>query len=75
MSEKFVEITVTIERTYLVPMIDAKRTAINGWTVDEVIKDWFTDYDINRHHASRDTHRLGGGETITRVVHSGRTDA
>jgi hypothetical protein len=65
--ERYATITVTVEMPYVVRMIDNERTEINGYTVQEVIDAWFTNYDINRSHASRDCHRLGGGLTIVGV--------
>ena len=59
--QKFKQVTVTVEITYLIPMYDEQHTQINGWTVDEVVRDWFERYDLNQHHASRDAHRVGGG--------------
>lgn len=57
-------IFVTVEIPYVVPMIDGTRTEINGWTVDKVVADWFQHHNINSHHATRDSHRLGGGMKI-----------
>jgi hypothetical protein len=61
----FKEIVVTVEVTYLIPMMkDGTRTEINGWTIEEVARDWFDRYDINSSHATRDSHRLGNGTRI-----------
>ncbi len=61
--KKAIEIVVTMEVSYIVPMHDTNHTEINGWTVEEVARDWF-ERDINSHHATRDSHRLGNGKRI-----------
>lgn len=53
-------IRVIIEEDFMVPIHDDKRTNINGWTIDEVIEDWFKRYGLDSHHATRDSHRIGG---------------
>lgn len=57
-------IIVTTEVAYVIPVMDDGRTAINGWTLEEVARDWFERYDINSHHATRESHRLGNGRRI-----------
>lgn len=59
---EFAEIKVVVEQTYLVPVINGK--TLNGWTIDELTKDWFQRHDINAHHASRSAYKLGGGDKI-----------
>lgn len=39
-------------------MIDPKILKANGWTVEQLMVDWFR--DINAHHATRDAFYLGG---------------
>lgn len=65
--QKFREIKVLVEETYLVPMIDDTRTAINGESLKQLKVDWFQSYDINSHHATRDSHRVGGGRRVIKV--------
>ena len=55
--EKVKVLRVTYTEDYLIEMIDDKRTAINGWTMEEVIDDWFN--RLGSYHASREGHRIG----------------
>ncbi len=59
MEEKFKILTVTIEENYLIPMIDDKRTKINGWSLKTVIEDWFTTHASTIYHATRDSYKIG----------------
>ena len=73
MAEKFKIIQVTIKKQYYIPMVDDDtvdedvgklRTRINGWTIDEVIEDWFKRHDINLYHATRDSYHIGNSDTV-----------
>jgi hypothetical protein len=64
---KYREIKVTLEETYLIPMIDDTRSEINGWTLPYLAKDWFERFDINSYHATRDTYRLGNSRKVLKV--------
>jgi hypothetical protein len=55
--EKLKVLRVTYTEDYLIEMIDDKRTVINGWTMEEVIDDWF--HRVGGYHASREGHRIG----------------
>ena len=59
MGDRIKIIKVTIEEKYFVEMHDDEHTKINGWTIDEVIKDWFIDYPLGSNHATRDLSLLG----------------
>lgn len=51
-------------------MIDDTRSAVNGWTIEEVVRDWFerTDaHDMNGRHAARDGHMLGNSIMVRSV--------
>lgn len=61
-------IRVLVEESYLVPMHDKVRTQINGWTLEEVKEDWFQRFDLNRYHATRDSHRIGNGRQLVKVI-------
>lgn len=61
MGDRIKLIKVTVEETYYVEMRDDKHTHINGWTIDEVIKDWFIDHPMGSYHATRDTSIIGAG--------------
>lgn len=50
---------VTVTEDYWIKTYDKERTEINGWTMEEVIKDWFKDHSLDSHHASREGHRIG----------------
>jgi len=65
---RFTKIKVTMELTYLVEMIDQTHTEINGWTVEQVVDDWFQRHDVNRSHATRDGYLLGGsGKKVLKI--------
>ena len=65
--EKYREIKVVVEETYLIPMVDDTHSAINGWTLPYLADDWFRRFDINSYHATRDTYRLGNGRKVISV--------
>jgi len=50
---------VTMEVDYYIEMHDAKRTLINGWTIEEIIEDWFKPNPLIPYHATRDAHEIG----------------
>ncbi len=58
--EKFKILTVTITQDYYIEMYDDKKTYINGWTIQEVINDWFKNYALDSYHATRDGHKIHG---------------
>jgi hypothetical protein len=62
-------ITVTVQHQYLIPMHDDKTSTINGWTIDEVIEDWFKNerFPLGFHHASREHFEIGGAKKITGI--------
>jgi hypothetical protein len=55
MTEIFVEIT--IKKRYLFP------ESIRNSPKD-LIKEFFMDFDINQHHATRDFYHIGGGDRL-----------
>ncbi len=59
MDSKFKIIKVIVEEKYYIEMHDDKITKINGWTIDEVIKDWFIQFPMGSYHATRDTSLIG----------------
>jgi hypothetical protein len=67
MEEKFKILRVTITKDYLIPMHDDTITKINGWTLEQVIEDWFKRYPLDMYHATRDGHEIGHSE---RFIHS-----
>jgi len=67
MIERHKILRVTMTQDYLVKMIDNERTEINGWSIKEVIKDWFHDTNIDSYHATRNAHQLGFGKQILEI--------
>lgn len=65
--EKFKILKVTMTQDYVIPMIDEELTKINGWTIKEVVKDWFLHNDPNFSHATRDGHRIGNSRKVIDV--------
>jgi hypothetical protein len=47
MSEYY-EVEVTFTKTYLIPI------NMNGWEIEKIIDDWFINYPLGSHHATRD---------------------
>lgn len=71
MSEKFKILRVTLTQDYHVPMYDDKQSKINGWTIKELIKDWFYNRSLAASHATRDSHKIGFSETILKIEDPG----
>jgi hypothetical protein len=67
MKEKFKILTVTVEQKYYIPMHDNERTKINGWTIEQVIEDWFKTHPLGSHHATRDAHIIGMSQKCIKV--------
>jgi hypothetical protein len=59
MEEKFKILKVTVEEKYFIPMSDDKISKINGWSIEEIIEDWFITHASTSYHATRDSHRIG----------------
>jgi len=66
--EKIKILKVTITQHYLIPMLDDGRTKINGWAMQQVIKDWFEDHPIDMGHATRDGHMIGNSEKVIDIT-------
>jgi hypothetical protein len=62
--KKFVVVQVTFTEDYFIPMINDDMTEINGWSLTEVIKDWFLnlDHPMLSYHATRDGHHIGNSK-------------
>jgi hypothetical protein len=68
---RYAVLTVTRTEQYVLPLVGGgDRTEVNGWTVDEVTRDWFENekWPAYASHASRDTYRLGYSERFGEVV-------
>jgi len=59
---EMIYLEVTIKRIY-----GFEDKAINGWSPDKVIDDWFKSYNINLPHAARDGNHFGNIDTIESV--------
>ena len=57
-------IRVTLTEDYYIEMYDDKRSKINGWTIKEIIKDWFEKYHLGSYHATRDAHVISGSRKV-----------
>ena len=55
-------VEVTCTRTYFIP---PERS--DGRTDEEIVKEFFQDFDLNRHHASRNAAEIGGGTKILAI--------
>lgn len=60
--DKYTILKVTVEQKFAIPMHDDIHTQINGWTMEEVIDDWFKTHGITSFHATRDGHHIMGGD-------------
>ena len=56
--KKPIVLEVTVKQRYLLDEIP------NGWTIKQCIDDWFHAHNINSAHATRDYHRVGGGDEV-----------
>ncbi len=57
MKRKILRVTTTND--YCIEMY-GNITEINGWSIEEVIQDWFKDNSPDSYHATRDSYRVGG---------------
>ena len=64
MIEHYKRLRVTITQDYFIEMQgpDTDLTHINGWTMEEVIKDWFEKHPMGSYHATRDGCKIGNSE-------------
>lgn len=62
--KKFVVLQVTYTEDYFIPMTNDHKTKINGWSLTEVIKDWFLNltHPMSSYHATRDGHHIGNSK-------------
>jgi len=65
--QKLKLITVNMDVQFMVPMVDDKHSTVNGWTLEEVIKDWFQHHNINGYHRTRDSFEIGGSKVIKTI--------
>ena len=66
MADKDQRVRVTLTEEFIIPMLDDKITKINGWTVAQVIDDWFG-FPMDSYHATRDGWRTGNSRKIVKT--------
>ena len=59
---KMVFLEVTVKQFY-----GFEEGQINGWPTEKVIQEWFTTYDINDPHASRDSNHYNNTDCVWSV--------
>lgn len=64
---RYAAIKVTMDVEYLFEVNKDGIVVDSAKTIDQIKRDWFEDYDINRHHASRDVHQVGGSKKIVAI--------
>ena len=57
---------VTVTQDYWIDMFNDKITEINGWTIEEVIEDWFKNNSLGSYHATREGHKIGNGDKFVK---------
>lgn len=62
MKTKFVYLRVVSESIYAF-----REHEINGWSTEQVIKDWFEDHSLRMFHATRDSHAIGNSSKVIEV--------
>ena len=62
--EKFKILKVMVEESYYIPIYDDERTKINGWSMEQVIEDWFKRHSMSSYHATRDAYLIGGSKKM-----------
>lgn len=65
--DKYTILKVTVEQKFAIPMHDDVHTQINGWTMEEVIEDWFKRHSMTSFHATRDSYHIGGGDKFIKA--------
>ena len=66
MAEKYKIIRLTTTTDYYVPMIDDKKTALNGETITELAESWFGIDKVNKYHATRDQSEIGNSKRVVK---------
>lgn len=67
MEDEMIILKVTTEENYIVPMHNDKITKINGWSIEEVVKDWFVTHALTPSHATRDAHKIGNSRKFIKI--------
>lgn len=53
---------ITFKEFYAFP-----KHAINNWSIDQIIQDWFLDHSINQSHATREAYKIGYSKEIVNI--------
>jgi hypothetical protein len=59
---------VVHEEYYLIDMIDEERTVVNGWSLRQILKDWFGGFRCWKSHATRDYYKIGNATQIGKAT-------
>jgi hypothetical protein len=62
---KIIEVTMKVQ--FIVPMHNGTISQINGWTLEEIIDDWFKRRGPNGYHATRDRFEIGNSKEILNI--------
>ncbi|MFB2970408.1 hypothetical protein ACE1CD_15655 [Aerosakkonema sp. BLCC-F183] len=62
---KFKRITVTSTQVYLLPIRASK--SLDGRSVEEILKEWFEEFPLHQHHATRESYAIGNSQKVLRV--------
>jgi len=65
--KKYKILKVTYEIDYIIDMHDDKISKINGWTIKQIIEDWFNNHNVASGHATRDGHEVGGSRKFIKA--------
>ena len=65
--KKYKILKVTYEIDYIIDMHDDKISKINGWTIKQIIEDWFKNHNVASDHATRDGHEVGGSRKFIKA--------
>jgi len=60
---------VTIEKRYVVTMVDEKTTNLDNRSIEDIKKEWFEEYRLSDFHTTRDSHVIG--EKVIKVEEEG----
>ena len=59
MEKKFKILRVTLTQDYIIEMFDDEISHINGWTIEEIVEDWFKKQGADGYHATREGSQIG----------------
>jgi len=65
--KKYAILNVTFTQEYFIEMYDENISVVNGWTIEQIIEDWFKNYSMASYHATREGHEIGGSKKFVKV--------